>query len=589
MTRIALWCVLGVTVCAFAWVGTRGALAAYHLQKAQTAAGALQRTVLSSPEESQPALNAIEEDTAAAYALTHDPVWRVTEGLPWVGPHLAAVSTAAASLNDVVLNVAGPLAEVAPNALQAMTPSGGAFDVDTLAALGADARAAANAARSSSDALAAVNEDILVAPLASVMSKADDTMATLAGATEALANAVELLPPMLGAEGPRDYLVVFQNDAEWRSLGGLTGSLLQMHTDNGAVTIWDQSSATSMTQYPKPILDLGTDLASIYDGKPARFAHNLTQIPDFALDAEIAREFWSRDKNVDVNGVLSLDTTALSYLLDATGPVQLETGDTLTSDNAVSLLLNEVYARYPEPADQDRFFESATSAVFEKLLSGAAKPSALLSALQKAGSEHRLHIWNAEPEEQSVLDDTTLQGQLPTSNATKSSFGVYFNDGTGSKLDYFMNAGANAQWCQRVSGGNSSAALHVEVSSEVPADVASLPAYVTGVGAPGSGIGRNGLSVGGTQPGVARTVTYVYLPEGALLSDVEASSGTATEVGFHDGRRVVLWDVNIAPGETATLDLTTNTPTGPELGVQMTPVLNEIDPSQLAVSCPDVP
>ena len=43
----------------------------------------------------------------------------------------------------------------------------------------------------------------------------------------------------------------------------------------------------------------------------------------------------------------------------------LPTGDQLTADNAVQLLLSDVYARYPVPAHQDLFFAAAADAVFD--------------------------------------------------------------------------------------------------------------------------------------------------------------------------------------------------------------------------------
>ncbi len=58
------------------------------------------------------------------------------------------------------------------------------------------------------------------------------------------ASAARLLPPMLGADGPRDYLVVFQNLAEPRATGGMFGSFAVVHTDQGKVTVLDEGTPT---------------------------------------------------------------------------------------------------------------------------------------------------------------------------------------------------------------------------------------------------------------------------------------------------------------------------------------------------------
>lgn len=52
-----------------------------------------------------------------------------------------------------------------------------------------------------------------------------DLLDTTSQATDALARATTLLPAMLGESGARNSLVVFQNNSEWRSLGGVVGAM----------------------------------------------------------------------------------------------------------------------------------------------------------------------------------------------------------------------------------------------------------------------------------------------------------------------------------------------------------------------------
>ena len=49
---------------------------------------------------------------------------------------------------------------------------------------------------------------------------------------------------------------------------------------------------------------------------------------------------WRANIGGRVDGVISFDPVALSYLLKATGPVKIGNGETITSDNAVSYLLH---------------------------------------------------------------------------------------------------------------------------------------------------------------------------------------------------------------------------------------------------------
>ena len=119
---------------------------------------------------------------------------------------------------------------------------------------------------------------------------------------------------------------------------------------------------------------------------------------------------WRQQFGTEVDGVLSVDPVTLSYLLAATGPIGLPTGDTLLSENAVQLLLADVYARYTVPAHQDAFFAAAASSVFDAIAGGNFEPAALVSAISRAGEEHRILIWSAHAEEQAMLAPTTLAG-----------------------------------------------------------------------------------------------------------------------------------------------------------------------------------
>ena len=70
-----------------------------------------------------------------------------------------------------------------------------------------------------------------------------------------------------------------------------------------------------------------------------------------------------------------------------------------------------------------------------------------------------------------------------------------------------------------------------------PADAASLPEYVTGRGAYGVPAGQT------------RTVGYIYLPEGFELVRAELSNGAGVSGGMHESRRVLSFDVVLAPGK----------------------------------------
>ncbi len=541
-----------------AWIGLRGASAVQHLRSAQTTVDSATADV-SDPAGAIERLGAAATDTSAARGLTDDPAWRAAEILPWIGPQLAAVRIVAASVDDAASTAVRPLgaaaAVLAPGALR--TPDG-AIDVARIAAARPAAADAAARLRTAADAVAAIDRAPLLGALATAVSSTVESLDHAAGAADALERTTTLLPRMLGVDGRRSTLLLFQNNAEWRSLGGVVGAVAEVNAESGRLALVAQASSADLAAFAdEPVLPLADDVRGVFDTRPARYLQNTTQVPDFAVGAAIAREMWRRTHGDEVDAVVALDPVALSYLLRATGPVTLPTGDVMDSANAVPLLLDEVYRRFADPHEQDVFFQSASAAVFTALSEGRGDSTALIQALTQAGAERRLLVWNADAADQAVLDGSTLQGALPVSDDTRTTIGVYLNDGTGSKMDYYLHPRVAIGWC-----ADGLATLRVSLRNDAP-DPSTLPPYVTGGGEYG------------IPPGEALTGVYVYLPPGAEVVDRRTSSDGDVTPGFaggtHDGRTVVKWSVRLSPGHAGVLDLDLRMPMTPHLDVLATP------------------
>lgn len=554
------------------WIVVRGALAYSHLSAVRASMSAI-ASAGDDPRDLAVLLRSLEDDVSAAHALTDDPIWSAAGSIPWVGPQLTATARVA-SATDLALGALAPLEEVA-SALSSgsVRTADGEWDLTLLASWEPAARTAAAALADATTALSSMDTADLLTPVSVQLSRAQELLTPARDGADALHRATLLLPDMLGAAGARSYLLVFQNDAEWRSLGGVVGAVAQIDAAEGRLSLGAQASSTDFRDAGgEPVADLPGGLRGLFDDRPARFVQNVTQIPDFRLGAPVAREMWRRQHGVNVDGVVAVDPVALSYLLNATGPVTLPSGDVLTVEDAVPLLLDEVYRRYPDPEQQDAFFQSASTAVFAAVAAGRADPRALVEALDRAAREHRLLVWNADPALQAVLDGTDLQGALPQNDGGRTSFGVYVNDGTGSKMDYYMRLGVATAWCS-----DGTAALRVTLRNEAP-DAATLPDYVTGAG-------TYGVPVGHTLTGV-----YVYLPPDARVESRRAA-GTGAPTGFSggddQGREVVKWSVLLAPGQYAALDLRVATPVTPVLDARTTPTLHAIETPPGGAPCAD--
>ncbi|WZH38926.1 MAG: DUF4012 domain-containing protein [Microbacterium enclense] len=548
--RVFAWILAGailITCVVAGWVGVRGTMAYQHLVRVQTEAGESTSALASDPAGAIPAIGRLSMEASEARRLTSDPIWRAAEQIPWIGPQLITLSTVSASADKLLGGALLPLATAAKDvSLDALRPVDGRIDASPLAQLAEPAREAETQAREAANDVGAIDRTPLVGVASAAVERTGSLLDQSAAAIDALARTAHLLPQMVGQGEQRNYLLLVQNNAEWRSLGGITGTAVLLHIDDGAVSLIETQSAGAIVRdLREPVMTLPPEVVDIYGTRPGRYFHNLTQIPDFTIDGPLAREMYRIKTGLNVDGVIAVDPVVLSYVLEATGPVTLPDGEQLTAGNAAALLMNEVYFRYPDPSAQDAFFAAATGAVFQALLEGRGSAPSLISALYRAGQQHRLLVWSADAADQALLADTTIAGPLPVTDERTARFGVFLNDGTGSKMSYYVKPDVSVTWesCgTSAADGPRSLTLDLTLTNVAPPDAATtLPTYITGEGAYG------------TAPGTAKVVGNIYVPEGYEVVSSVSSDGTTMTGGTLEGRRVLTFGTDLTPRASTSL------------------------------------
>lgn len=554
--KILVWSLGGFLVfgmIALAWVGIRGALAIGHLNDVHTSAPEVVSSFAREPSEGTEELRALAAHTRTARDLTSDPIWKLVERAPWIGPQLKAVSVVTASSDELVRLSVFPLVEATQaSAFDALKPVDGRIDTSALTAIEAPAADAAVRAEKAAADIRAIDRTPLVGRLADVTDTVEEVFSQASGGLDALSRASQLLPDMLGGSGQRSYLVLVQNNAELRSLGGIAGTALLLQTDGGRMIFAGTTSGAALSRnITAPAVSLPAEVESIYGTRPARYFQNVTQIPDFTIDGPLAREMYRQQTGREVDGVVAIDPVVLSYLLEATGPVSLPEGTNLDADNAVSLFLSDVYQRYPDPVEQDAFFAASSAAIFDALLNGDGSSADLLSALARAIDERRVLMWSARAEEQIVIEGSPMAGQLPSTDAHTTRFGVFFNDGGGSKMSYYVKPDVSVSWSRCALPQQSvprQLTLTAQLTNVAPVDAStSLPRYVTGGG------------VFGVAPGTAAIVGDIYLPEGTTLVSAQATNGVSFSQAELQGRSVLSYGVNLAPQSAETISVVVET------------------------------
>lgn len=579
---IAVAVLAAIVIGALAWVVVRGLMARDELLGALPIARSVQSTVAAGDSDVADELAELQRRSASARSLTGDPVWRAMEVLPWAGQNLQAFREAAEVIDDVAVDALPPLGDLAASiTLSSLTPQDGAIALQPIIDAGPALSTAAEAMRLADERASAIETEGTLPQITGAVDELAALIDETAGIVSGLDTAAQLLPGMLGAEGERTYLMLFLNNAELRASSGIPGALSTLSATNGAIGIVEQSSASELGRFAPPPVLLTEEEAAIYPAATDDFMQNVTATPQFSRTAVMAQGMWAERTGESVDGVVGIDVGALALMLEATGPIALPGDIEITSDNAVDVLLSEVYARIPNPADQDLFFAAAAQQIFSAVTSGGVDPTRLLDALAQGVADNRISIWSADADEQSVLQGIGLTGELPQSTAGRAMWGVYLNDSTGAKMDYYLQNAISlgAAVCRQ--DERPTYQLTTRLESTAPADAAtSLPAYVTGDGA------------FGVPAGTIRTNTFMYAPAGSVIYDVRVNgASTPFALSEHEGLPVAALTVDLQPNEYVSVTvLAVAAEGGPvRTGVEHTAMTNDVPIARdQPVDCADV-
>ncbi len=499
-------------------------------------------------------LESAQADAERADEATGGPTWWVLTHTPVVGDDAEAVRTVAevsrVLADDVLGDVIAASETLDPEGLR---PEDGRVDLAHITQVAPSILAADRELRRQAAKVRAIDTGSLLAQVASPVERLQEKLEQAEATSSRAAYTVRLLPPMLGADGPRTYLVLFQNNAEVRATGGIPGAIAVLRTDRGKVSIVHQGTSADLGFHPQPPVRLTSQEVRLYERKLGMFAADINFTPDFPRTAEIARAMWRETQGEDVDGVLSADPVALSYLLQGTGPVRVPGGPLLSSSEAVNALLNGIYLTEPDEGLQNRYFAAAARAVFDAVAAGRGDPATVVDGITLAGEEGRLYAWSSRPGEERLLADTTFGGALPRQAGPSPYVGVFLNDGTGAKMQYYLDHRVDVRPVDCNDAGRQKLEVTVTLTSNAPADARNLPTSVIGP--------REGnRPYFGVRPGDMRMNVYLYAPIGGWI-DASAVDGEETPMSEaeHDGHPVGARTVTLAPGQTRRLTYTVMT------------------------------
>ncbi len=594
VTRWWLWAIVFVVLVVGvggAWVGVRGLKAKSELESAQALVSQLKTQALKQDiPGATKTFKKLVAHSEKAHELTSDPIWRVAEFVPTLGHNLTVVRELADVTNDVVVHAVGPLIRVASAVTPAsLAPKDGAINLKPIQNAIAPLKTANKAIKSAATAVDNIDTAGTISQLSAAKEKLSTLLDSVAPLMQTAQTVLPLVPPAMGSDGPRTYVVMFQNNAEARALGGTALSFASITIDKGKISppVTVPAGLLNFPMYNSSVIPVPDGVSEVYLDAFGTFIANATVRPSFVSAAAITSAMWKDKFGAVPDGIISVDPVALSYFLRATGPIPLTSGDVLTDKTLVPLLLNEVYQRYnsgnveKDNVAQNAIYSEAVSATFAHLSGGKFDAKALIGAMVQGWSEQRLLFWSSHKDEQAQFAKLGLNGELPKSDKTTDRVGVYFQDAVGSKMDYYLSQSVHLSQAVCRADGRANYRVSIDLTNTIPGNAAkSVSPSILG-----------NWKHEKLKPGEQRMDVILYAPPGSTITGATVDGAAVNLKKLHDtdypvGKRQVIFP----PGATAnvTYDVIAAKPGEKTLAADVTPMVHPTAIDTVPLDCATV-
>jgi|GEM_PF-3895778 len=311
--------------------------------------------------------------------------------------------------------------------------------LSSLAAISGAARKALPDIDAASDALSEVDPSALPAEYGEAILTLKASVTTARETLDGLPERIDALSSVIGRDGIRRYLIVFQNSNELRATGGFAGSIAEATFDKGALV--------SVLVPAGGSYDLQGDLrAALLPPEPLRLVagrwqfHDANWFPDFPTTAAKWNWFYQKSGGPSVDGVIAVTSDILPKLLELTGPISMpDYGRTMTSENVIDETQRIIELEHPVGDNEPkRVIGDLVTEVLKRL--EALPPEKLLAAGEVLGESFRTKTVQAAFFESDLSVEVTKlgwSGELKT-DAGDSVLVVDTNVG-GGKTDHVVS------------------------------------------------------------------------------------------------------------------------------------------------------
>ena len=270
----------------------------------------------------------------------------------------------------------------------------------------------------------------------------EDALTEAEDADELLADAeagFEVLPSLLGADGPRNYLIGMQNPAELRGTGGAMLQFALLSIDKGRPELAKEASTVYDVDKNRDPIDIPLPPDAWYQqGIPdARRFGNANWSPDWPFSAKLTVDYANATEASfpDIDGVIVVDPYVMEDLMPGVGKFHSDKYQVyVTGETVVNYLLYKAYAAKPVPRVRRERLRDVVDDFYVHMLKPD-HPSELVRGLGKSLREKHMQVWLSDPKEQAFVERMNWDAALQDANNADYFNAVQQNVG-GNKLDY---------------------------------------------------------------------------------------------------------------------------------------------------------
>jgi len=165
---------------------------------------------------------------------------------------------------------------------------------------------------------------------------------------------LEVMPDLMGVNSPKQYFVLFQNDAELRPTGGFMTAYGILKVDKGKITPVLSEDIYSLDLAFKKRLPAPDPIKKFHKDVPYFYLRDMNLSPDFAESMKLFMGYYNHDvagaKKVD--GVIAVDTKLLVSLVKVLGPIGVPEWGNFTAETDKRCNCPQIVYRLEEIVDK---------------------------------------------------------------------------------------------------------------------------------------------------------------------------------------------------------------------------------------------